>query len=152
MPPDRRAVHGGHSFFLLSNHRDMGYKFSDFGTRHTVSGMPKRLPKQELEERFDDTEHGEVPSGASDKVNSESPGSENIPRWRKIEIMKERAALREALGEDELDLEALEMEVFGSEEENQSLYRHDGSEADEEEIEFEDDGFEDDDFEEFDDD
>ncbi|NNE06603.1 MAG: hypothetical protein HKN15_12855 [Xanthomonadales bacterium] len=113
--------------------------------------MPKRRSGQELEQRFEDAEHGELQSEKPAQHDSSGSDSEHIPRWRKIEIIKERAALREALGEDELDLEALEIEVFGSEEENQALYRHDSSE-DEEEIEFEDDGYEDDDFEDFEED
>lgn len=71
-----------------------------------------------------------------------------IPRWRKIEIMRERAQLREALGGVDLfdEFDDFEEEVFGSEEEYEVFYRHsDGDE--EEEVEFEDDEFEDDEFE-----
>lgn len=115
--------------------------------------MPKREPEQELDNRFEDTEHGELRSDTAANAGSNPQSPENIPRWRKIEIMRERAALREALGEDELDLEALEMEVFGSDEENQKLYKHgDSGEEEDEEVEFEDDGYEEDEFEEYDED
>lgn len=61
-----------------------------------------------------------------------------IPRWRQIEIMKERAQLREALGDPELDLdldfEEYELEVFGSDEENEAIHQHNDV-ADPEDIE-----------------
>lgn len=76
-----------------------------------------------------------------------------IPRWRKIEIMRERAQLREALGGVDLfdDFDDFEEEVFGSEEEYEVFYRH-SDDADEEEISFEDDDFDDDDLEDFEED
>jgi hypothetical protein len=78
---------------------------------------------------------------------------ESMPRWRQIEIMRERAQLREALGDldgefDELD--ELEREVFGSESEHDLLYQHGVTDI-EEDIEIDDDDdMDDEDFEDFD--
>ncbi len=78
-----------------------------------------------------------------------------MPRWRQIEIMRERAQLREALGdlEDDFDeFDELEREVFGSESENESLYQHGDVNLDED-IELDDeDSMDEEDFEEFEDD
>ena len=76
-----------------------------------------------------------------------------IPRWRQIEIMRERAQLREALGGLDLfdDMDDYESEVFGSEEENEILYDH-SDDPEEVVIEIDDDDFEDDDFEDFEED
>jgi hypothetical protein len=88
-------------------------------------------------------------------IDDEDHDKEAIPRWRQIEIMRERAQLREALGDldDEFgELDELEREVFGSESENETLYRH-GEEDSEEELEFDDDEtLDDEEFEEFDED
>ena len=118
-----------------------------------VKVMPNRGPELGLESNPDLPEAASEPVMASVDHDSSanSHAEHNIPRWRKIEIMKERAALREALGDDELDLEALEIEVFGTDEENESLYRH-GIDEEEDEEDFDDDDFEDDDFEAFDED
>ncbi|MDX1461150.1 MAG: hypothetical protein R3348_08845 [Xanthomonadales bacterium] len=108
------------------------------------------MPKRVSDHKADDLDS--APNRGNGEPTLESTG---IPRWRKIEIMRERAALREALGDDELDLEALESEVFGTEEEYWSLYRHGDSEDEiEAEIEGEllDDDFDDDDDETFDED
>ena len=119
-----------------------------------VQVMPSKGPELEYEDSAEVPEiemepardHLE-PVSAPARNNSSPSSGQNIPRWRKIEIMKERAALREALGDDELDLDALEEEVFGTEEENESLYRHDLPGDDEveplEEIPFDDDEFDD---------
>lgn len=84
------------------------------------------------------------------KIEDERHG---IPRWRQIEIMRERAQLREALGGLDLfdDMDDYESEVFGSDEENEILYDH-SDDPEEEVIEIDDDDFEDDDFEDFEED
>jgi hypothetical protein len=71
-----------------------------------------------------------VGSPGPERNNSSETNHHDIPRWRQIEIMRERAQLREALGDLDLDAEDVEEEVFGSEEENEALYIHDDNPAD----------------------
>lgn len=117
--------------------------------------MPKSGPGKQSEKRLKDAGQGESQPKSAVKSKSKSASTENISRWRKIEIMRERAALREALGEDESDLDALDVEVFGTEEENSRLYRHDDSDDEDDEDDddgSEDDGYEDEDFDDFEED
>ena len=120
-----------------------------------VNVMPNRVSKQEQDLAPEPPETIPEPAEASFDPKSSavngSSSSEGIPRWRKIEIMQERAALREALGDDEMDLDALEDEVFGTDEENESFYVHDSTDVEEEE-DLAEDEFKDDDFEDFDED
>lgn len=69
---------------------------------------------------------------ATDRANSSGKEHHDIPRWRQIEIMRERAELRQALDDIDFEEDGYEDEVFGSEEENEALYVHDDTEADEE--------------------
>lgn len=119
--------------------------------------MPKQKRKQhqagDSEAELPDTERVRNRRGRDHERRSADPDANHherhgIPRWRKIEIMRERAQLREALGGVDLfdDFDDFEEEVFGSEEEYEVFYRH-GDEEEDEEIEFEEDEFEDDEFE-----
>jgi len=126
-----------------------------------LGSMVDVMPKQKRKQQQADDSAAEMPG--SERVrerrsrehtrrsgDDESMGHERhgIPRWRKIEIMRERAQLREALGGVDLfdDFDDFEEEVFGSEEEYDVFYRH--SDEDEEvEVELEDDEFEEDEFE-----
>ena len=71
------------------------------------------------EEADDDLheEQAEVP----EPLPARGPG---VPRWRQIEIMQERAKLRRELDDFDLDFEALDAEVFGSEADHDVFYRH----------------------------
>jgi hypothetical protein len=75
-----------------------------------------------------------------------SKADNGVPRWRQIEIMRERRALKALLddfGDD--DLMDLENDVFGSEEEREAYYRSVGVLEEEEEdfeVEIEEDDFE----------
>ena len=125
--------------------------------------MPKRTKKDAHQEQSDI----EVESSADSKAErsksiarraadgqTKTEGERHgIPRWRQIEIMRERAQLREALGGLDLfdDMDDYESEVFGSEEENEILYDH-SDDPEEVVIEIDDDDFEDDDFEDFEED
>jgi hypothetical protein len=115
-----------------------------------------RTQKQRDQEASQAQEEHSVPEKEQALVVSRDPDSENnpdatrnlksIPRWRQIEIMRERAQLREALADLDAELDGfdeLEEEVFGSESENEVLYQHveDGTE---DEVEFEDEELEDD--------
>jgi hypothetical protein len=120
--------------------------------------MPKQKQGQNADEPGQDMPDSEKArihrSEARTRHSQESHGDgherHGIPRWRKIEIMRERAQLREALGGVDLfdEFDDFEEEVFGSDEEYEVLYRHSDDDEEDEEIEFEDDDFEDDDFEE----
>jgi hypothetical protein len=84
---------------------------------------------------------------------TDSSGRHEIPRWRRIEILREKAQLREALGDLDFDEDFSEYdkEVFGSDEEYLSFHEH--SEVDDEVfIDTNDDELIDDDFEDFEDD
>lgn len=87
----------------------------------------------------------------TDSHNSTDVELHEVPRWRQIEIMRERAQLREALGDIDFDLEDYEEEVFGSEEENESLYVHGDNPADED-IDLPDEDIDPDDFDDFEED
>ena len=65
---------------------------------------------------------------------SDENESHEIPRWRRIEILREKAELREALGDIDTDVDAndYDEEVFGSDEEYVSFHEH--SEIPEEEL------------------
>jgi len=85
--------------------------------------------------------------GHSERKGKGGGGNGNgVPRWRQIEIMRERRALKALLddfGDD--DLLDLEDDVFGSPEEREAYYRAVGEEAEEEEefeVEIEEDDFE----------
>lgn len=88
-------------------------------------------------------------------VDSEPPVVDpGVPRWRQIEIMHERAQLRQMLDDLDMDFDELEVEVFGSEEEHDVLYRNAEELGDEDEIELDDDDeddFEDDEYEDLED-
>jgi len=108
------------------------------GSQGPVRGEPRRARDHQKRSTVDDGRGHE---------------RHGIPRWRKIEIMRERAQLREALGGVDLfdDFDEFEEEVFGSEEEYEVFYRH-SDDADEDEISFEDDGLDDDELEDIEDD
>jgi hypothetical protein len=95
-------------------------------------------------------------TGAEAETGNGDRAHESIPRWRQIEIMRERAQLREALGDldDDFDeLDELEREVFGSESENDVFYHHGMTDIDEDlELDDEDEDMDDDDFEDFEED
>lgn len=125
--------------------------------------MPKRTNKEHGDELPDDdldfpadskSERSKSimrhPDDGQVKVEGERHG---VPRWRQIEIMRERAQLREALGGLDLfdDLDDYESEVFGSEEENEVLYDHSDDPEDVVD-EIDDEVFEDDEFEDFEED
>jgi uncharacterized protein YacL (UPF0231 family) len=78
-------------------------------------------------------------------------GDHEIPRWRRIEIMREKAQLREALGDIDAALEDYDEEVFGSDEEYVIFHEH--SEIPEEELaDIDEEVLPDEDFEDFDED
>lgn len=125
--------------------------------------MPKRtnkehgdeLPDDDLDFRADSKSERSKnimrrPDDGHVKVEGERHG---VPRWRQIEIMRERAQLREALGGLDLfdDLDDYESEVFGSEEENEILYDH-SDDPEDVIVEIDDEVFEDDEFEDFEED
>jgi len=83
--------------------------------------------------------------------HSDSAENHDVPRWRQIEIMRERAELRKALDDIDFEEDDYEEEVFGSEEENESLYFH-GDAPPEEEVELDEDDLESDEFEDFEED
>ena len=75
-----------------------------------------------------------MPKGSRKKAGKEASSEKDrhgIPRWQQIEIMLERAQLREALGGLEPDLDGYEKEVFGSEEEYEALHEHSDNPEDE---------------------
>lgn len=61
-------------------------------------------------------------------------GADGIPRWRQIEIMRERRELREMLDDIDIEDPDWDAEIFGSEQERMAYYTAAG-EADEEEEE-----------------
>lgn len=126
--------------------------------------MSKRTEKERREEQVDIEVEASALAGKAERSKSIARRSEEgrhksegerhgIPRWRQIEIMRERAQLREALGGLDLfdDMDDYESEVFGSEEENEILYDH-SDDPEEVIVDIEDDGFEDDNFEDFEED
>ena len=58
--------------------------------------------------------------------SSEEKEQHESPRWRRIEIMREKAQLREALGEFGDEQDDIEEEVFGTDEEYASFHEHGG--------------------------
>jgi hypothetical protein len=125
--------------------------------------MPKRTQKERREER-PDVEAEASAAGKAMRSKSIARRAEDghvkaegerhgIPRWRQIEIMRERAQLREALGGLDLydDLDDYESEVFGSEEDNEVLYDH-SDDPEEVVVEIDDDDFDDENFEDFEED
>ena len=101
----------------------------------------KQDPASNRFERLDEEE--EVGSARASfggkKGAGEMKGKDNhagVPRWRQIEIMRERQALKAMLddfGDEELQLDE---DIFGSERERQVYYRSlDDQEVEEEEIE-----------------
>jgi len=81
-------------------------------------------------------------SGNTVTAGSRSPcdhadhhGTNGEPRWRQIEIMRERRALKELLDDIDADDLEYEEEVFGSEEEREAYYRAVGEELEEDEEE-----------------
>ena len=58
--------------------------------------------------------------------SSDVSRNHEIPRWRRIEILREKAELREALGDIDFEIDAndVEEEVFGSDEEYISFHEH----------------------------
>jgi len=66
-----------------------------------------------------------------DPRNSNEEERHDIPRWRRIEIMREKAELRAALGDLDAELEDYDEEVFGSDEEYVSFHEHSDEPEDE---------------------
>ncbi|MFT5140943.1 MAG: hypothetical protein ACI9CB_002608 [Rhodothermales bacterium] len=60
-----------------------------------------------------------------------------IPHWRRIEIMREKAELRAALGDLDSDFDEIDEEVFGSDEEYVSFHKHIDDEVEIDEVEIE---------------
>lgn len=69
--------------------------------------------------------------------NGAAVRASNVPRWRQIEIMKERRALREWLGEDD-DLD-LDEDIFGDEDARKGYFQPAGAEEEEPDIDMDDD-------------
>jgi hypothetical protein len=69
-----------------------------------------------------------------------------IPRWRRIEIMREKAQLKEALGDIDGELDDFDEEVFGSDEEYMSFHEHSDN-PEEELLDFDEEAIPDEDFE-----
>lgn len=81
---------------------------------------------------------------------------QEIPRWRRIEILREKAELHEALGDIDFDedFDELDEEVFGSDEEYLSFHKHsDGfdPDSDDDDVDIDIDDDPDGDFDDFDD-
>lgn len=92
------------------------------------------------------------PEQETERSSQVSARDQHTPRWRQIEIMAERAELREMLGDFDLDFEALEQEVFGSEEWAEGIYMDgDAEESPVEDYEFDDEDYANDDIDEVDD-
>lgn len=64
-------------------------------------------------------------------VNPRTPVTTGVPRWRQIEILKERRALREQLDDFDNELD-LDEEVFGFDAETDRYFRGSGEEDEEE--------------------
>ncbi len=97
------------------------------------------------EQETDAGENGE-PEQAAEPGEALNEAEQNVPRWRQIEIMRERAQLRKELADldDDLDeMDELEEEVFGSESENEELYQH--GEPGDEDVDFDDEDLDEDD-------
>lgn len=71
-------------------------------------------------------------SPANNAAQPGKSGAHGIPRWRQIEIMKERRELREMLDDIDIEDPDWDAEIFGSEQERMAYYKAAG-EADEEE-------------------
>jgi hypothetical protein len=115
-------------------------------------GRAKSKDSKPMPDDYDTLEdEGEVGSArasyGSGGDKKSKPDHEGVPRWRQIEIMRERRALKALLddfGDDDLELDD---DIFGSDAEREAYYRA-VSEAGEEEEEFEVEIEEEDDFEE----
>lgn len=96
----------------------------------------KAMPDEEYS-LDDEEEVGSARESFGGQSERRGKSGNGVPRWRQIEIMRERRALKALLddfGDD--DLMDLEDDVFGSPEEREAYYRAVG-EAEEEEEEFE---------------
>ena len=104
-------------------------------------GRAKGEDRKSMPDDYDTPEdEAEVGSArASFGAHGERKGksaNDGVPRWRQIEIMRERRALKALLddfGDDELEIED---DIFGSKAEREAYYRA-VSEAEDEEEEFE---------------
>jgi hypothetical protein len=133
---------------------------SDRTQKQRESEAVRTTPGKATPDQAEDvTASGNSGGAAVNEADRDSP--QNMPRWRQIEILRERAQLREALADLEMDeFDEFELEVFGSESENEELYQH-GELDEEDDVEFDEDelddddldeNLEDDDFDDFDDD
>ena len=84
--------------------------------------------------------------------STDEKDSHDVPRWRRIEIMREKAELHEALDDIGANTDECDEEVFGSDEEYLAFHEHSDEPEDElTDIDDEEEAL-DDDFEDFEDD
>ena len=85
-------------------------------------------------------DHGRDPDAErADAPVEPQAETHKIPRWRQIEIMKERRELREMLDDIDIEDPDWDEEIFGSEAERQAYYQAAGVLEEEEEDDFVDD-------------